>query len=90
MSQKLKSRKLWFSIASAVSVFLLEFAGIDVSPEALTALAGIVIAYNFGQGWVDKSQVQAEIGAASDFTKQSAIAYARQLEQQLAEIEAAE
>lgn len=86
MSDKLKSRKFWFSISAAVSVFIAEYFGIEISPEALTALAGIVLSYNFGQGWVDKTVAKAEIEGAADFTKQNAIAYARQLEAELAKV----
>lgn len=88
MPEAIKSRKFWVTIGSIVSVLASQYFGVEIDPAAIVGLAGIVLSYNVGQGWVDKSVAQAEIAAVSDFSKQQAIAYARSLEARLAELQA--
>lgn len=80
---KLASRKLWVTVGSVISLVLAEEFGIDVAPEAIVGLAGIVLSYNFGQGWVDKTVAQEEIRVAGDVGRANAILYARSLEERL-------
>lgn len=89
IGDRLKSRKLWVTVGSVISLVLAEQFGIDVAPEAIVGLAGIVLSYNLGQGWVDKTVAQEEIRVAGDVGRANAIAYARSLEAQLSEIGAA-
>ena len=84
--EKLKSRKLWIAIGGALSVLLTELFGIDIAPEAIGGLVLIVGSYIFGQGWVDKKQVEAEVQAFGQEAYVELVRYARGLEVKLAEV----
>ena len=59
--ERLKSRKLWVTVLTgAVVAFAGEF-GVEIDPENLYALVGLIAAYVGGQAIVDKSKVQAEV-----------------------------
>jgi len=60
VSGKLKSRKLWVTLGTLISVVILEVTGYSIEPAALVGLAGIVGSYVFGQGLVDKQAVKTE------------------------------
>ena len=64
MSNKLKSRKFWFAFLGALLPIVAQFMTEEiVMQEALQLSAGIVVAYLFGQGYVDG---QAAKAVASD------------------------
>ncbi len=50
---KLKSRKLWVSIVSALLIIANQGLGLDLPNETILAFAGIVITYLLGQSAVD-------------------------------------
>ena len=50
---KLKSRKLWLAIVSALIVIANEGLGLNIPAEAIMTVAGIVITYIIGQSVVD-------------------------------------
>ena len=83
MTSKLKSRKLWVAIGSVVSILIMEFAGVSVSPEAIAGVAFLAATYIFGQGLVDKSVVSEQVRVAGDAGKLQLQLYARNLEQEL-------
>jgi len=86
MKAKLSSRKLWIAIGTVGSVLIASFFGVDVDPEALAAIAFIVGTYIFGQGLVDKSVVTEQVKVAGDVGRIQVEQYARNLEQQLAQV----
>jgi uncharacterized membrane protein len=51
--EKLKSRKFWVAIVGALVPVISEAFGLDLDPEAIMSIAGIVIGYVLGQGYVD-------------------------------------
>ena len=53
MAGKLKSRKLWMAIVSALLVVLNEGLGLGIDSETVLAFAGIVASYILGQSAVD-------------------------------------
>ena len=53
---KLKSRKLWMAVVGAVLLVLNEGLDLGINPEAILAVAGIIIAYVLGQGAVDTAR----------------------------------
>ena len=50
---KLKSRKFWIAVASAIFVILTEGLGIDISQEVYWSVVGIAAAYILGESFVD-------------------------------------
>jgi hypothetical protein len=57
---RLKSRKLWVTVAAAaVAAFAGEF-GVDLDPGALVAIGLAIASYNVGQGMVDKAAAGGE------------------------------
>ena len=87
MMNKLKSRKLWMAIGSVVSILIADFVGVDVDPAAVAGLAAIVGTYLIGQGIVDKAVVTEQVKVAGDVGRAQLELYARNLENQLKEIE---
>ena len=59
MTDKLKSRKLWITVAVAMAILLVQVFEIPVDIEAIMVLAGLGASYNVAQGWVDASGAQA-------------------------------
>jgi len=55
MLSKLYSRKLWVTIITGVLVAFNKKAGLNLSEEAIMALAGLSAAYVIGMSYVDKS-----------------------------------
>jgi len=54
LKDKLKSRKFWITIGSAIATIAIGF-GLDVSPEVIVgAISGIGAIYIFIQGLIDK------------------------------------
>lgn len=61
--EKLKSRKFWVAIISAVAVAFADQFGIALDGETVLGFVGIVSSYLVGQSIVDKQKVQAEVAA---------------------------
>ena len=53
MIQKLASRKLWAAIITAVAMLVAALTGRDLETDQVLAVVLPVIAYIFGQAWVD-------------------------------------
>ena len=87
MPEALKSRKFWVTISSLAAVIGSQYFGVDIDPAALLSLAGIVLAYTTGQGWVDATTAKARITAEADIGRAQLLAYARRLEAELAAME---
>ena len=81
--QSLKSRKFWVAVGTILSVLIAEVFGIDISPEALGAIALGAGTYVIGQGLVDKSTVTEHIRTQADTTKLQLELYAKNLEAEL-------
>lgn len=61
MPEKLKSRKFWVTVVSAILIVLNEGLGLDIDSETVLGFAGIIISYLLGQSYVDsKSQNEKE------------------------------
>lgn len=88
--EKFKSRKFWVMAGSIVALLIAEFTGYSVDPQALAGLGAIVVVWLGGQSYIDKAKVTEETKVAGEIGKVQAIAYARQLEQQLAALGAQE
>ena len=84
MSEKFKSRKFWVMLGSIVALVVTEFTGYQVNPEVIAGLGAVIVVWLGGQSYVDKGKVTSETKVAGDIGKVQAIAYARQLERQLA------
>lgn len=85
MSERLKSRKLWVTVATIIAFAINAAVGDDVvSTEAAIAVAMIAGTYVLGQSWVDKTVVTEEIKVGGDMARIEVIAYAKNLEQRLA------
>lgn len=50
---KLKSRKFWMAVVSSVVVIANDGLDLGLPADAIYSIAGIVMAYIFGQGYVD-------------------------------------
>tara|TARA_B100000131_G_scaffold135353_1_gene131969 strand:+ start:1119 stop:1316 length:198 start_codon:yes stop_codon:yes gene_type:complete len=54
MPEKLKSRKFWFALLGALLPVIAQYFSSEVDLNAAIQLsAGVVVAYLFGQGYVD-------------------------------------
>lgn len=53
---KLKSRKLAMAVVAALLVIANEGLGLDLPTESVMSVAGIVMAYIFGQSYVDAKE----------------------------------
>jgi flagellar motor component MotA len=69
---RLQSRKLWLTIIGGAIVTLGQEFGVDLDPEQIITLGGIVAAYVTGQAIVDKQKVQAEVEAQVERLKSEA------------------
>jgi hypothetical protein len=67
MFDKLKSRKFWFALLGAVLPIVAQYFS-DAVPvgEAITLSAGIVVAYIFGQGYVDGKALESTVPSDRD------------------------
>ncbi len=59
--ERLKSRKLWVTIAAGVLVTLGQQFGIELDTASLISLGLMVVAYVGGQSIVDRGKVVAEV-----------------------------
>jgi hypothetical protein len=67
MPEKLKSRKFWFALLGALLPILAQYFSAEVDMSAAIQLsAGVMIAYIFGQGYVDGKAVEGVAPASSD------------------------
>ena len=53
MLEKLKSRKLWAAVGTAVAIMLVEIFEVPIDLEAIYAIAGVSSVYIAGQSLVD-------------------------------------
>jgi hypothetical protein len=53
MKQKLASRKLWAAILTAVAMLVTALTGVDLDTEQVLAVTLPIVAYIFGEAWVD-------------------------------------
>jgi len=56
MPDKLKSRKFWVTVVSAVLVVLNEGLGMNIDSEAVLGFSGIIISYLLGQSYIDSKE----------------------------------
>lgn len=84
MPQALKSRKFWLTVGSVAGVITTNYFGFELDPAVIAGIAGIVLSYNFGQGWVDKTMAQEGIKAETDIAKAQMTAYIQRLQAELA------
>jgi len=65
MPEKMKSRKFWFAIIAALLPIIAQFMGQEIDPEAALQMSlTVVIAYLFGQGYVDGKAAEGGTPAA--------------------------
>jgi len=53
-----KSRKLWVAILTAVVLLIAEVSGANLDVEAIVAVLLPILAFIFGQAWVDKKKAE--------------------------------
>jgi uncharacterized membrane protein len=56
MSSKLKSRKFWMAVVTAILVVANEGLGLKLPTDAVMAVAGIAITYILGESYVDANR----------------------------------
>ena len=61
---RLKSRKLWVTVAAGALVAFGEQFGVDLDSEQLIAIGSMVLAYIGSQAVVDRGKVVAEVKAS--------------------------
>jgi hypothetical protein len=66
MSSKLKSRKFWLAIISAILVVLNEGLDLGISSETVITFSGIVLSFIFSEAYLDGKKLKA--GGAYDYT----------------------
>lgn len=67
MSDKLKSRKFWFALLGALLPIIAQYLSAEVDMNSAIQLSvGIIVAYIFGQGYVDGKAVEGSIPSESD------------------------
>lgn len=84
MKEKLQSRKFWVVVASFVAGLAAIFGDVEVDPEALVGFAAIVMTYLGGQSFVDGKKAKAAVDLSAQIALEGAVAYARDLEERLA------
>lgn len=62
MKSKLKSRKFWMSVISALLVIANEGLGLGISSETILTFAGLVASFIFSEAYVDGKKVKTEVG----------------------------
>ena len=60
ISEKLKSRKFWVTIVTALVIGFNDALGVGLDGETITQVVAVVAAYILGQGVVDATQHNAE------------------------------
>ena len=88
--ERLKSRKFILTTISAILVTLAQAFDVQIDPEQLYSLVGLVGAYVLGEAAVDRARVNAEITAGVDRLKLEANAIIAALNQKLEDIQAQE
>ena len=53
MKTKLASRKLWAAIITAVAMLVTALTGVELDTEQVLAVVIPIVAYIFGEAWVD-------------------------------------
>jgi hypothetical protein len=53
MNNKLASRKLWAAILTAVAMLVTALTGVDLEIDQVLAIILPIMAYIFGEAWVD-------------------------------------
>ena len=83
--QKLASRKLWVAITPLAIAIVVALTGTDlpISEEAFLGVAGVLMAYLFGQSWVDKEGVKGQALIVGNENMLQAQAYIKYLEAQI-------
>ena len=67
MSDKLKSRKFWFALLGATLPIIAQAMTGDVGwGEAVTSSVAVLMAYIFGQGYVDGQSAAASIPSGEE------------------------
>ena len=67
MSEKLKSRKFWFALLGALLPIVAQYFSADVDlNSAIQLSAGVLVAYIFGQGYVDGKALEGSSSDASE------------------------
>lgn len=87
--QRLASRKFWVAVVPAVLAIVAASTGWDlsgISPETIIGLAGVLMAYLFGQSWVDKTAVSGQADIVKNESLLQAQAYIKYLESELAKL----
>lgn len=87
--ERLKSRKFILTVVSSALVALAQAFDVQVDPEQLYSLVGLVGAYVLGESAVDRARVNAEIAAGVDRLKLEANTIITALNQKLEELQAA-
>lgn len=59
---KLKSRKFWMALLTALLVLLKQGLDVDVDQDTVLGFAGIVMTYLASQGWVDAQEAKTKGG----------------------------
>lgn len=57
---KLKSRKFWVTVVSALLVVANDGLGLDLPSEAIMTVAGVAITYILGESYIDGKRVKHE------------------------------
>jgi len=83
--EKLKSRKLWVAIVSALLIVLNQGLGLNIPADSVLSLAGVIMAYIFGQAYVDGKQSVLQIKHISEEKPQETIEQPPEVEQQAIE-----
>jgi len=55
---KLKSRKFWMAVVTALLIVLNDGLGLELPTEAIMTVAGVVIAYILGESAVDVARMK--------------------------------
>ena len=53
---KLKSRKFWMAVLTALLIILNDGLGLDIPNESLISIVGIVVAYIAGESYIDSKK----------------------------------
>tara|TARA_R110001599_G_scaffold235050_1_gene434278 strand:+ start:1687 stop:1905 length:219 start_codon:yes stop_codon:yes gene_type:complete len=62
MKDKLSSRKFWFALLGAMLPVVAQYFSADLElQEAMKLSAGVIVAYIFGQGYVDGKAVESTV-----------------------------
>tara|TARA_B100000427_G_C15326939_1_gene515097 strand:+ start:373 stop:591 length:219 start_codon:yes stop_codon:yes gene_type:complete len=71
MPDKLKSRKFWFALLGALLPIIAQYFSSEVDlSSAIQLSSGVVVAYLFGQGYVDGKAVEGVSPSAPPATEE--------------------